>query len=68
MTLSIKEGTRPKVKRQDPKTKKMVKLSMCGSWHLHGMCMSLCGRKLDQGPYSADEDVALMGWCQVALA
>ena len=63
-----KGGYPPKVKRQDPKTKKMVELSMCGSWHLRGTCMSLCGRRLDHGPHSAEEDVELIEWCQKALA
>jgi hypothetical protein len=63
-----KGGLPPNVTREDPKLKKMVELSMCGSWHLRGTCMSLCGRRLDHGPHTAEEDEALMTWCQTALA
>jgi hypothetical protein len=45
----------------------MVTLSMCGSWHLKGKCMSDCKRRLDHSPHSEEEDDRLDAWCTVAL-
>jgi hypothetical protein len=43
-------------------------ISMCGRWHLTGVCRADCRHSADHGTHTDTEHTTLLTWCRVAYA
>jgi hypothetical protein len=43
-------------------------ISMCGRWHLAGVCRADCRRSANHGTHTDTEHTTLLTWCRVAYA